>query len=148
MDSQKAYITRVVKIYDRDLFCDRNRDGILSVMRKYKKYRFEARHRGVNILAIRDNPQHVLSLTDNWQLNGAPRNWGSEHVLNRLREMDAWSSKYFFEEIERRNEKVDESKMRDFRNKTEAALYESASSIRKGFSDINTANMDKQKLRY
>jgi hypothetical protein len=145
-DSYKNYISRAVKVYDHDYYAARNRNGILCVYRKNQRMIVAAEWDDFKLFQLIDSPEFVCALTDNWRTNGRPREWGAEYILKRLRETDLHHDPELVEKLDQANAKVDESKMKNFRNQTEDHLRENMSAIRKSFSDINTSTLSKKEI--
>lgn len=146
-DTQKSYINRNLKRYGPDYYCERNKDGILCVFRKNKRAVLAAEWDGFTLYNLIDSPEFVFALTDNWKTTGKPREWGSEHVLLRLKETDWWANPNLLDEMDKQNAKIDEAKARDLRNQTESYLADNHSVFKKAFADINTANLSKREAR-
>jgi len=126
----KSY-TRALRRYDRDLFAEKNRDGVLCVFRLYKRYEPVCVTDDFKFLNLIKAKQFVFALTENWTLLTKPRMWGIDQVLNRIREMDLRANERFFEEMDAAHERADESERRRFKNDTEAFLADN----RKQFAD-------------
>lgn len=126
----KSY-TRALKRYDRDLFAEKNRDGVLCVFRLYKRYEPVCVTEEFKFLNLVKAKQFVFSLTENWTLRTKPRMWGIDQVLNRVREIDVQANERLFEEMDAAHEKVDESNKRDLMNQAEAFFADN----RKQFAD-------------
>lgn len=116
--------TRALKRYDPDLFAKRNQDGIICVFRKTKRFEPVCVDEGFTLLNLITVRQFVISLTENWTLRTKPRAWGIDWVLNKIREMDMLANERLLEDLDAKNEKVEESERRAFRNKTEAFFAE------------------------
>src|ERR1043165_535350 len=106
--------TRALKRYDRDLFAGRTKDGALCVFRKVKAFELVCDDTNFKLYNLTERKEFVLALTDNWQRSGIPRAWGIDFVLGRVKQMDIVANERFFDEIDENNEKVDESKRREF----------------------------------
>lgn len=135
-------VTSYIKRFDPLLFCEKSGDGKLCVYRKGQRiesYDVD----GVVIGFVRPAPYLVLSLTDTWNLNGKPREWGIEPIMNRLRMSDTWSRDVAKESIES-IEKFDESKERAIDNHIESYLKDVRREFAGVTNDINTANLNKK----
>lgn len=90
------------------------------------------------------NPPHLIfCLTEDWSPRTEPVPWGAMPIRERLRAIDVWTrgEKEYFDEFEKQDIKVAETKERDFRNTTEAFLKDFRRQFAKATDDINTANM-------
>ena len=116
----KQDITRSLKRYDGDLFCDHNPNGVLCVFRKVKRFVPVCETDGFSLKTLVEAREFVFALTDTWNLRGKPRSWGVDHILNRLREIDLQAQEKFFEAMEEAEEKAAKTKRKDFRNEAEA----------------------------
>lgn len=125
--------TRALKRYDPDLFAQRNKDGVICVFRKHKRYEPVCVDDGFKILNLVTDRQFVISLTENWTLRTPPRMWGIDFVLNKIREMDLLANERLLEDLDAKNEKVDESERRAFRNKAEAFFADHRKDFAKAF---------------
>lgn len=140
-------LTDVVRRHDEKLFVQKNYQGVLQVLREnFVLHAYDVNGKVIHALA--PAPHYVMALTDTWAPNGRPVDWGVEPLLERLKFIDGWSKQSFVNsEMALQNEKSDQSKKRDFANKTEAFAYEFRDSFKKTFSDINTASMEKIERR-
>ena len=91
----------------------------------------------------KDTLSLVFSLSEDWTLRTPPRNWGIDKVLNRIRECDLWNADSPVSNIQKQQEKVDESAERARKNTFEAVASEYRSTFKKAFSEINTSTLDK-----
>lgn len=130
-------LTRHLKRYDRDLFAARNLKGTMCVWAKQKRVEKVID----NLSAVKEGRYLVMSLTDTWGVSGKPIPWGIEVVLNRLKALDLSRNENIFKDIEREDEKVEESEKRDFSNTVESFLYDYRSEFKKSFNDVNTSNL-------
>lgn len=137
-------LNRSLKVYDRELYSKVNKDGILCVFRRKKRYVYVCDFNGAPLYDLVESPDFVFALTDNWKTTGIPREWGSQVVLERLRKMDAWADPDLIEKIDRENEKIDEIKRKDRISNTEAYLLDNKREIQKAWNDINTSTLSKR----
>lgn len=114
----KSY-TRALKRYDGDLFAGRNREGLPCVFRRVKRFVPVCEDDGFRLLNLVEGAQFVFALTDNWSSLGNPRDWGIDYVLQKVKECDALANERFFEELDAKNEAVDQEKARSLRNEME-----------------------------
>lgn len=138
-------ISRVVKTYDPELYCERSEVGKLCVFRRSSRietYFID----GQSIQFVRPAPFFVFALTHNWKMDGVSVDWGIEPILARLNAIDLWKRDLAEESI--KNVEADyESKERDLKNSVESFLYEFRSQFKKTFNDVNTASLAKKDLR-
>lgn len=128
--------TKALKRYDPDLFAGRTKDGALCVFRNVKSFEYVCDFAESRLMNLVERKQFVFALTDNWALSGIPRAWGIDHVLGRVKEMDVKANERFFEELDEKNEKVDELKRRSFRNEAEAFFADNRREFAKGVDEI------------
>ena len=142
MDGIVRYYNKAIKEYDRELYAHRDEDGLISIMRMRKRYVLYDVD-GVDLHALIDSPDFIFALTDTWNKIGKPVPWGSDRVLKRLKEIDAWAKKDLIEELDEQNEKVDQSKARSVRNEMEAMFSDSRKQFAKATDGILTHSLDK-----
>lgn len=138
----EAY-TRVLKIHDRDLFVARNQDGVQCVFRKVRRESYVGEVEGMHFSEMIEGKQFVFALTDTWGLNGRPRTWGIDTVLNRVREIDAQLRAELFEKMDDANERIDKSKARGLRNEMEAFWSHERRRFAKATDDILVHSLSK-----
>lgn len=139
-------ITKAIKRHDRKLYAEMDSRGVIHIYREsFQHMAYDVAGALVNFLVAK--PHYVFSLTDNWTLNGKPREWGVEVVYERIREMDTWGHSDPFERLKKDREKAEASRERHLQNETEAFLYDARSEFKKAFSDVNTALMSKDNPR-
>lgn len=143
-DSQKAYINRNLKRYGYEYYAARNCNGVLCVYRKHKRMAVAAEWDNFRLIDLIDSPEFVCALTDNWRTNGVPREWGADIVLSRLKDTDLRDDPHLIEKMDEANERVRQTRAKDFRNMTESCLLESKSALQKAFSGINTSTLSKR----
>ena len=139
--------TKFLRRYDKDLFCDHNRNGILCVFRKWKRFEPVCVDDNFKILNLITDKQFVCALTENWTLSTKPRQWGIDHVLTKIRQMDLQANERLFEEMDQQNEKVDESEKRSFRNEAEAFWSDNRRAFAKATDGILTHSLSKDEPR-
>lgn len=142
MDFELFRLQSLAQRFDKDLIARRNIDGVLQVCQLVRRWEVIDLE-GEMVLYPRNIPTLVFSLTDNWSTNGTPVSWGYEPLYNKFRQIALDRRDEAFRELEEMNEKVRQSKDRDFKNRVEDAAYEACDVFKKTFNDINTANMDK-----
>lgn len=139
--------TRALKRYDPDLYAGRNRDGVACVFRRTKRFEEVVVEDGYRLLNLREDKQFIFSITDNWNLSGKPREWGIDHVLTHLKQIDALTNASFIEEMDRENERIDESKKRGMKNEIEAFWKHERRRFAKATDDVLTHSMSKDNKR-
>ena len=142
MDSVVRYYNKTIKEYDRELYAHRDEDGLVSIMRKRSRY-ITYDVDGTDLHVLTYSPDFIFAITDTWTKIGKPIPLGSDRVLNRLKEIDAWAKKDYLEQLDNQNEKVDESKQRDLRNNMEAMFSDGRKQFAKATNDILTHSLDK-----
>lgn len=145
-------VTMEIRKHDPLLYCEKfNRDdgtGQVPLVIYRKLYRFEPMEvDGVIIHFKVLSPHYVFALTDTWSVNGVPVERGLLPIMERLKQMDLWQSETEFDRMKAHSEKVDASKAKDMRNKTESFMYDFRSQFAKATADVNTSLFDKRKDR-
>ncbi len=136
--------TRVLKRYDRDVYAARNSEGIICVFRTAHRQEYVGElKKGVHLFETLKGKQFIFALTDTWTLKGRPRAWGIDIVADRLRSMDALANERLFEELDRHNEKVDESNRRHLKNEMEAFWSHERRRFAKATDDILVHSLSK-----
>lgn len=146
MWERKDQITKAIKKYDRELYCDWSPQGPLVIYRKGHRYE-PMEVNGVIIHYQIPSPHYVFALTDTWVITGKSIEWGIEPILARLKAMDLWRDDDIIKEHTRNYHKGEESKARDQRNSIESFLYEFRSQFAKATNNVNTSLLDKRKDR-
>jgi len=126
-DAYCSLINRVAKGHDKDLSATRSHLGMVVINRR---------------ATVGAPSQQVFALTDNWTVNGKPREWGAEVVLQRLKQHDMATNIRFMAELDAREERLAEQKQRDLENKNEAWAYENHKMFKDAFKDTLTHGMD------
>lgn len=135
--------TRALKRHDRDLFAGLTKDGMPCVFRRVKRFVPIYVDEGFKFLDLIEDKQLIMALTDNWTMRGRPRAWGIDFVLDRIKEIDTQANERLFEEIDRKNETVDESHRRQFRNEAEAFWSDNRRAFVKATDDILIHSLSK-----
>ena len=135
-------LTREVKKYDRKLYAMKGDKGKILIMREsYFAKPYYIDDKTYFYYPHRDD-HLVFPLTDNWLMSGTPGYRGTIPVMERLKMIDLWN-RDVVGEMREHNEKVKESKARDFRNRTEDVLHEAHGNLKKAWSDLNVSSLDK-----
>ncbi len=131
----KSAYNKALKRYDPDLFVDHNKDGILCIFRKHKRFEPVCEDEDFRLLNLITDKQFVCALTRNWTLRTEPRTWGIDHVLSKIRQMDLQKNEQLLEALDAQNEKVDKAEARSFRNETEAFFADNRRQFAKAFDE-------------
>lgn len=142
MVDRADWLTESLKTHDRELYCEKHREGKLCVYRNSKRWESYQLDDGSIITVARSAPFFVFALTHNWRMDGNPVEWGYIPILNRLNEIDT-QRRDMVSELEAQYEIAEKSERRQKRNQIEDGLRESYSKIKKSFSDVRTCNMEK-----
>lgn len=141
--NRERRITQELKKHDSSLYAKTNRFGITQVFKKYSSlvpYEID----GKKVYCLEPNDLYIFSLTVDWTPKSPVADWGLEPLMRKLRSIDAWNKDSEVHQINKMNEKVDESKARHMKNESEAfasdVLYPA---FKKTMGDINTANLNK-----
>lgn len=135
-------ITEHIRRFDPLLFCEKQRDGKLCVYRKDQ--RIESYDVDGNVIHfVRPAPYLVFALTDTWNLSGAPRDWGIEPILHKLKGCDLWARDIAKESMES-VVKDKESKDRAVDNHIESFLKENRREFARRTNDIVTGTLNKK----
>jgi hypothetical protein len=144
MDAKLIQLSRMLKRYDSDLFPKRSMDGALGIYRKKKRYQFFD-FQGSVLLYSQEFNELVLPVTDTWQENGVPVDWGIEPIFWQIQKTDAWRGgeytdyQRFCEERENRKRNRD----RAFRNEVRAIAADTRREFAQATNEINTSSLDK-----
>jgi hypothetical protein len=118
-------LNRVLKGYDSKLYAVVHREPRIDV---YRKADFSL------------SPPHLIfSLTEDWTVNSAPRDWGLEVIMARVKAHDIWRDDTYLDRILEENQKVDESVDRARKNDLESFLYDMAPKFARATNDVNTS---------
>jgi hypothetical protein len=139
--------TKALKRYDSDLYAGRTKDGLPCVFRKFKRYELVCESDEFYLLNLKEAPQYVFALTDNWTAGGKPREWGIDFVLQKIKSIDALANQRMFDEMDAYNEKVDKSKQRGLKNEMEAFWSHERRRFAKATDGILTHSLSKDEPR-
>lgn len=137
-------INKEVRQYDRDLYCIKG-DSHHVIMRKAyraKKYDVE----GVTLICFERRDEPVFHLTDNWQVNGRPADWGIEPIMRRLRYADSRNEQAFIWEKDKLDEKFEKSRLKDRKNMFESLAYEVQPVYKKIREEVNLSSLNKSDI--
>ncbi len=135
-------LTNLVRTYDRELFCERNKAGTLCIYRNgYTGEKYDVD--GETIVWSRPTPFFIFALTHNWQYQGRPVEWGRDVIINRLKAMDLWKDRTLVDELAEGYHKDEESFDRELDNTIEAFVKDFRRPFQKAFEGVRTCNMEK-----
>lgn len=141
MINRERVITRALQTYDKNLFC--KRDSLKYVIyRKSISYDLFDFY-GSKLWVTRPFNQTIMALTEDWQVQGIPCEWGIEPIMARLKAIDWMNHPELADQMIAGFEKHEESKKRDFKNTVESFLYEFRKPFAKATNDINTSTLEK-----
>lgn len=145
-DSRAKLLTSHLKEYDHDLYAIRESStGTIHVYRKAKRP-IHFNYDDVNYVALVENPQFILALTDNWTLKGRPVDWGIDPLLERIRSIDSFNAAKKVQDLIASYEARSAQKDKDRKDSHEAWLRDNRNVFKRAFNDINTSNLNvKQK---
>ena len=142
-DSYLKTMTKFLKDIDPLLYCGRNKLGVPCLFRKGKKFELVFSDDDMTLFNLVENQEYIFALTHNFKTNGIPVEWGFDRIRSRVREIDAWENEKLFEEMDKKNEAVEQSRARDRMNQTEAYLADNHRLFQRAFNDINTSSLSK-----
>lgn len=132
-------VTKFLKRFDPMLFCER-REGKLCVLRKDQ--RIESYVVDGNLIHfVRPAPYLILALTNDWNLNGEPCDWGLEPILARIQACDLWKRDIASESL-KSIEGSRASRDRAADNHIEGFLKENRREFARLTNDINTSTLN------
>lgn len=135
-------ITREIKKHDRELFCRPDHRGVLQILRR-KTVPHVYDINGTEIIVPLDAPALIMALTDTWQPNGRPVDWGLLPILARLQEVDGHNRDVLAEIYEQR-EKQEQKNRRAIKHEAEEFARANRDSFREAFKDVNVSSLDKK----
>ena len=135
-------ITKALQIYDYMLYAKEDNSAI-RIYRKCTEFRLEQIDVNIPVWNMVRNDHLVMSLTDTWGVRGKPVDWGIEPIMARIKALDLWNNDNLSTQFFKDEEKDKESRERDFRNNTEAFLYDFRSQFAKATNDVNTSSLSK-----
>lgn len=139
-------ITREVKTHDSKLYCARNTEGMLCIYRKSFRYESYQLEDSSWLTVSRPAPHFIFALSDNWNSNGKPVEWGVLPILARLKALDLWN-RDIVGEMEDQYEKEEKSNLRTLRNNTESFLLDFRKQFARATNDVRVANLEKKDSR-
>jgi hypothetical protein len=146
MSNRAKRITKAIKSIDAKLYA--KHDGkCIRIFRESYEYRRELLNVNMHFWNIVRNDHLVMSLTDNWGVNGKPVDWGILPIMARLKALDLWNSDNLINQLWVDHEKHEKSKERSFRNNVESFLGDFRSTFAKATNDINTSSLAKTDKR-
>lgn len=134
-------LNRYLRGYDSELYCEWGLPpGVRQILLGQPK---------PAIYILRRNrqkphePHFIFALTEDWTHKSAPREWGIEVVLNRLKAMDLWKNETVIDRLMKESIAKEASDKRAQRNSIESFLYDFRREFAKGTNHINTSNLAK-----
>lgn len=142
MSYRARRITSAIKPIDAKLYA--HHDGkCIRIFRESYEYRREALNSYIGFWNVVRNDHLVMSLTDNWGVNGKPVDWGILPICARLKALDLWNNDNLINKIFIDEEKDKISREKNFRNNVESFLGDFRSQFAKATNDINTSSLSK-----
>jgi hypothetical protein len=143
MLSSKVFsLTQHLKGHDKDLYAEQSLNGLVTVQRRSVHWQSVAWEKGV-LHYSRPISQFVLALTDTWQLQGNPVDWGIEPVLSRIKELDAYRDDSMLDQMRKERERTEELKQKSFRSEIRARAYDLRKEFAQATNEINTSTLAK-----
>ena len=133
LDSLTRKYQNIVKGYDYCLYAERMGNGVVHIYRKHP--------------SKLGPTQFVFAITDNWQANGRPVEWGEVPLIYKLKAIDAMTNPAFFEDLMKSYQAKEDSEERVMKNSFEAMAAEMYPAFKKTFYDTNTTGMAKKTRR-
>ena len=134
-------ISREVKLHDKDLYCIRGESHYVIMRKAYKPYLYEVDGMTMACFQRRDEP--VFHLTSNWNVSGAPIDWGIEPIMKHLRRIDSRNTGAFIWEKDQINEKLEKSQDRAQTNMFESLAHEVRPIYKKLREEMNLSSVNK-----
>lgn len=168
MRIRAAQITRSLQAYDRLLYAEpvvvnRRRPDYnalvhkspnetleqVHIKRKSKRYVMNWLDSESYLLSSVEDGDYLFALTQDWSTKTNPVEWGVLPILAKIKEMDRWNrgGVDLFEEIDKHNEKIDDSIARARSNVLEESLREMHSGFKKATSDVNVQGIKDPRLK-
>jgi hypothetical protein len=136
MSWRLASYTKALRRYDGELFAGRTKDGVPCVFRRIKRWMPITKADGFKLMVLKEDKEFIFALTDTWLATGQPREWGVDHVLSRIREIDTQANEDLIRKWDEQNERVDQSRQRHFDNEAEAFLKDNRRQFVKEMEEI------------
>lgn len=129
MDWRVRRINKLLKEYDKQLYCRRDAAGTIHVYRKAVRF-VHFKWRGQKYAHASFYDQYIISLTDNWFHDGKPVDWGLEPIWRKFLQMDSWRDDTGYDRWAKSRDKYHEDQDRMRRNEFRAI----AADMRKDFA--------------
>lgn len=136
MDRYLHRVNKAVTGYDRLLYAKRV-NGVVQIWRQP----YRATVTGISLMG-RPEPEFIVALTHNWNLDGEPVEWGMEPILDQFRRMDSWQHDVYGEICEKR-ERIERDSKRQEHNEIRARAADVRREFAKATNDINTSTVNK-----
>ena len=133
LDWMTRKYNKIVKNYDYCLYAERMGNGVIHIYRNHP--------------SKLGPTQFVFAITDNWQANGRPVEWGEIPLIYKLKAIDLMTNPELFEEIFNSYKKSQESEDRALRNSFEAMAADMYPAFKKTFYDTNRTGLAKETRR-
>lgn len=135
-------LNKALKAYDRNLYARESKDGIVRVYQRIRQTRTHWLSNEISIDEYVDGDWLVCSLTENWGSSGKQRDWGILPVIEHIKQGSLEYRDNLSRELNREQQRVAESKVRDTKNIAEDAAYAMRDDMKNAFSDVLTHSMD------
>ena len=126
-----------------DLFAVRTDENSAIQLRRKIRIPIKFEYDGKSVVFFKDSDQHIISLTDNWQLGGQPVEWGLEPLIHKVSEIDSWRDDSFYEKLVEKREQQKRNTERSNRNEFKANAADARKDFAKVTNDINTSLINK-----
>jgi len=145
--TKKMRVTREVRKYDKALYCDYVRPGVLAIFRKTTSWEYYLLDDSTSLAYAKETPWFVFAFTEDGRTASEPREWGVLRILEEIRRNDTHHRDVVGDILSAATRRK-ESQERDMRNKNEAfARYELRDSFRKSADNMNLSQVDKASER-
>lgn len=143
-------ITEYIRNHDDKLIC--KMDAIAGTLCIYRKtLKFETYDiDGERVTFSLPDLHFVTALTDNWNRNGKPVDWGLLPIMDRIRRIDLWQNEVMVQKMISEYEKADEDERKKRMDRHEAQADVFRHDFQKSFGDHVVGNLidkDKEKKR-
>lgn len=83
----------------------------------------------------------VIALTNTWNHNGVPVEWGLEPIMAQLRSMDAWRYDGIYKDLVDKREREERISKQSYSNDMKARAMDLRRDFAKATNDINTSTL-------
>lgn len=116
MDSEVRLLNILLSRFDKDMFAERDRKGVIRVYHKAEKFKKYLLEDGTTLVAPYPEPYVVFSLTDTWGYAGATRRYGTLVIEEKLKQIALENRDRMIKELEESERK--ESDLKEVRKKS------------------------------